>query len=247
MELDRFLNTSDSARAARTLAKLSRHGISRWALTGGLAIELHISLRKGNGGTRPLHDIDFVTASFDHIPETLGDALLMRHIHPYDPPAKNMMQGVDPETRVRLDVFRAYGSEMLRAIPIELATVHLKMISLPDLAARHARLCWDLHESKPLAPKYAWDFLRLLKFVSTEEVESVWQEHRKPHRLEETKCPATFAETVQEVCRLINTRSDLLVPPTYSTNVKEVCQRCHETARFRLADAGHILSLLGYC
>ena len=231
MSLELFLNSTDCARVTRTLRKLAAHDISRWALSGGLAIEFHILSRGGMSRQRPLHNIDFVTASFDCIPETLGDRLLLRHVHPYDPPAKNMLQGVDQETEVRMDVFRAYGSEMNRVLPIEIATLAFQVVSLEDMVARHARLNWDLMEGKPIAPKYAQDFLRLLEFVTTEEVEAIWQEHRKP------PSPESFAETVRQLRRVIASRSDLLIPPTYSTNLDEVCHRCEGTGAFPLADA----------
>jgi hypothetical protein len=37
----------------------------------------------------------------------------------------------------------------------------------------------DLVEGRPAAPKYARDFLRLIELVRTDEVERIWQEHRK--------------------------------------------------------------------
>jgi hypothetical protein len=76
-------------------------------LTGGVAIELHILRLGGKPILRPLHDLDFIAASFDSIPETLGGNLLWRHVHPHDPPGKNMLQRVERETEVRIDIFRA--------------------------------------------------------------------------------------------------------------------------------------------
>jgi hypothetical protein len=61
-----------------------------------------------------LNYLGFVAASFDSIPETIGSELLPRHVHPHDPPGRIMLLGVDPETGVRMDVFRAYGMETER-------------------------------------------------------------------------------------------------------------------------------------
>jgi hypothetical protein len=241
MAFDLFLNAVDSARMTRTLRNLAVHDISRWALTGGVAIELHILRCGGEPIMRQLHDIDFITDSFNSIPKTLGSGLLLRHVHPYDPPGKNMLQGVDLETAVRMDVFRAYGLEMERTSPIEIATLAFRIVSLQDLVARHARLNWDLIEGRPVAPKYARDFLRLVELVTTDEVQCIWQEHRKP------QSPESFAETAVQLRRVIASRSDLLIAPTYSTNVYEVCQRCQGAEAFPLADARQILSILGYC
>jgi hypothetical protein len=241
MSLELFLSGADCARVAMTVRRLEAHDVSRWALTGGMAIEFHILNRGGTPTMRPLHDIDFIAPSFDCIPQTLGPALLLRHVHPSDPPAKTMLQAVDPETQVRVDVFRAYGLEMKRIVPIEIATLPFGMVSLQDMVARHARLNWDLMEGKPVAPKFARDFLRMLEFVTTEEIEPSWREHRKP------QSPASFEETTWQLRHGIASRQDLLIPPTYSTNADEICQRCRATDAFPLTDARQVLSILGYC
>ncbi len=241
MSLELFLSGEDCGRVARTLRRLAAHDISRWALTGGIAIEFHILNRGGSPIMRPLHDIDFMASSFDCIPQTLGPTLLMRHVHPSDPPAKTMLQAVDPETEVRVDVFRAYGLEMKRILPIEIAALPFGMASLQDLVARHARLNWDLMEGKPVAPKFARDFLRMLELVTTEEIEPIWREHRKP------QSPATFEETASQLRHGIASRQDLLISPTYSTDVDEICHRCRATDAFPLTDPRQVLSILGYC
>lgn len=239
--LDSFLNASDSARVLRSFHKLATHDIASLVLTGGIAIEFHI-LRCGGGVVvRPLHDIDFFTSSFDSIPKSLGCELLLRHVHPDDPPGKNMLQGVDGETEVRIDIFRAYGREMERALPIELAGYAFRIASLQDLVARHARLNWNLMEGKRVAPKYARDFLRMVDLVSTVEIEDIWQEHRK------AECPESFAETVLLLREVIASRFELLIVPTYSTDVEEICPRCSEVEAFPLADPHRILGILGYC
>jgi hypothetical protein len=238
MAIDLFLNAADSARVARTFLNLARHDISRWGLTGGVAIELHILRLGGKPLIRRLHDLDFVAASFDSIPEAIGRELLLRHVHPHDPPGKMMLQGVDPETGVRMDVFRAYGMEMERTSPIEIATLALRTVSLQDLVARHARLNWDLVEGRPVDPKYGRDFLRLIELVRTEEVEPIWQEHRK------SQSPESFAETALQLRRTIVSRSDHLVH--YSSEADEGCPRCQGGTAFPLCDPRQILSILGY-
>ena len=119
MIFEDVLSESDKLRAERTLGKLFRHDVSWWALTGGFAAETHIKRRGGLAWIRPLHDIDFIVSSFDCIPTTLSEDFLFRHVHPNDPPGKTLLQGVDEETGVRVDVFRAYGSVMDRTVPLE--------------------------------------------------------------------------------------------------------------------------------
>lgn len=239
--LDMSFNAADCSRLLRTFRHLASHDISNWVLTGGIAIEFHILRHGGQPLVRPLHDIDFITESFADIPETLGTELLLCHVHPNDSTGKNMFQAVDPETEVRFDVFRAYGSELERAVTVTIDGLAIEMVSVQDIVARHARLNWDLMEGKPVAPKFARDFLRLLGYVEAEEMESIWPEHRKPHCLER------FTETVRQLRRVIASRPDLLIPPTYSRDVHQLCNRCQEVRAFQLTDRNRILSILGYC
>ena len=114
MELDAFLAAADAQRATRTLYKLAEHDIGQWALAGGLALEIHVARAGGRGAARQLNDLDFIVDSFEAIPRTLGRDFLFRHVHPDDPAGKALLQAVDPETRLRVDVFRAYDGQMER-------------------------------------------------------------------------------------------------------------------------------------
>jgi hypothetical protein len=241
MEVEGFLSQTEAERARRTLATLSHFDFSRLVLTGGFAVELHHLLRGLVTQARPLNDIDFLASSFDEIPTGLSAELLFRHVHPYEPPGRTLLQGVDPETGVRVDFFHACDKTMNRAIPIEMDGADLRMISIEDLTARMARLCMDLADNSTIPIKHAHDFLRLLPLADLGTVESVWQEHRK------SKHPTSFKEAADILSGLIAARPDLQMIPEYSHNANETCPRCEGTSRFPLADAKDILSLLGYC
>lgn len=241
MTLSRFLSPADAERAHATLALLHRHGLDQAALTGGLAIELHLLQPGARPQTRPLNDIDFLVDSFDAIPESLSADLLFRHVHPHDPPAKTLLQAVAPETAVRIDFFRAYGATMSRTTNIELGGHALRIVSLADLTARTARLCMDLAASVPTPRKHAHDFLRLLPFVDPKAMERVWHEHRKRNY------PESFPEAGRLLRHLIDTKPELQSFTAYSQDTTAFCPRCQSTPAFPLADPGEIQSLLGYC
>jgi hypothetical protein len=240
MNFASFLSSADADRAARTLAMLRGHCIEAFVLTGGTAIELH-RLRHGlPPQRRSLNDIDFLAASFCEIPATLSSSLLFRHVHPHDPPGKTLLQCVDPETALRVDIFRACGSTMARAISIELCGARMRMISIEDLIARTARLCMDIAAGDSLPMKRADDLLRMLPLAGCDEVEPVWREHRKPNH------PESFAEATVLLRELFVTRKDLQIEPVYSHEAFAACSRCESTDGFPLADAADVLSLLGY-
>jgi hypothetical protein len=241
MNLDFFLSPTDSARAQNTLTKLRRHLPPAFVVTGGLAIGAHLARRGASPILRPLNDIDFLVDSFDEIPSSLAEQFIFRHVHPRDAPGKTLLQCVDPETAVRVDIFRSYGQTTARAVPIDLHGTSWRMISIEDLTARTARLCLDLAFGTPLPAKHTRDFLRLLPLANLDRMQSVWIEHRKPNH------PEFFSDAVTRLTELIVTRPELQIDLVYSQGLRATCSRCHSSGAFVLAEAWQIHSLLGYC
>jgi hypothetical protein len=238
--LHEVLSDADADRVVCTLRKLSRHCTRHWVLTGGLAVEVHRLQRGRTASARKLGDIDFIAETFDRVPESLADDFMFRHIHPFDPPGKTLLQAVDSESAVRIDVFRTYTDILNRSSDLILPTGIVRLISLEDLIARLARLTLDLAGKIETPAKHALDFLRLMELVDTNAVEAVWRDHRKPAQ------PATFKETSSLLHALIATRPSLLITPDYSKDATVVCPRCVNTGRFRLADPSALRAILGY-
>jgi hypothetical protein len=231
---------ADADRVVCALRKLGRHCTRQWVLTGGLAVEVHRLKRGHTASVRKLGDIDFIAETFDRIPESLADDFMFRHIHPFDPPGKTLLQAVDVESAVRIDVFRTDSAILSRSSDLIFPTGLVRLISLEDLVARLARLTLDLAAHMETPAKHAQDFLRLMELVDTKAVEAAWRDHRKPAH------PATFEETSSLLHAVIATRSYLLITPDYSKDVTMVCPRCVNTGRFRLADPAVLRTVLGY-
>lgn len=70
--LQHFLSIADQIRADAVLRRIAQHNIDSWALTGGLAIRIHSITADMKSHIRSLNDLDFITARFEDIPETLG-------------------------------------------------------------------------------------------------------------------------------------------------------------------------------
>lgn len=221
--LRRFLSPDDTNRALRTLRKLRRHDIQGWALTGGLAVEIHRLRRGCDTSVRALNDIDFIAESFDAVPESLADDFLFRHIHPWDPPNRMMLQFIDAESALRIDVFRACGHTMRRTTNLHLSAGMIQLISLEDLTARTARPALDVADGATTPSKHPADFLRLAELVDATEVETAWLDHRKPGQ------PASFQEARSLLQYLIPARQNLLITPDYSKDADDICSRCEST------------------
>jgi hypothetical protein len=241
MDFQAFLSAPDAERVRRTMKRLRRHQVDSLVLTGGMAVELHILKLGSVAEKRPLNDLDFLVDSFDDIPKTLATDFLFRHVHPNDPPGKTLMQCVDPETAVRVDIFRACGSTVARAMRMEFCGASLPTISLEDIAAYSVRLCMDLAANTPMPAKHGKDLLRLLPALDLRAAETAWREHRKANHAE------AFRSAVGLVSDLIATRKDLQIRPVYSQDTQQKCPRCEGTEEFPLADPKQVLSILGYC
>jgi hypothetical protein len=157
---------------------------------------------------RPLHDIDFVTSTFESIPASLARDYLFRHVHPLDPPGKTILQAIDQDEALRIDLFRGTVGIRERARRMELAeagATGILGIGLPDLVARTASLVLELACGIPVPSKHARDFLRLVRLVDLADVEEVWPEHRKQNP------PLTFREADERLQALIPRRQELLM------------------------------------
>jgi len=239
--IQRFLSQSDAERALKTARKLAAHELSEWAIVGGWAVEMHRMLNRQRSSLRRLADIDFVVPAFESIPGSLAESFLFRHVHPSAPPPKLLLQFVDPETALRVDVFRAQGRTMNRTFVIEFPIGPMRLEACEDVVAHSARLLLDLAVAIPVPEKHARDYIRLAEAVSPERLEIAWQDHRNPEH------PGEFREADQLVRNLISTRRTLLISQQFSKDTREVCRRCVPDSPFRLADPADVLSVLGYC
>ena len=130
---------------------------------------------------------------------------------------------------------------MSRAISVDVKSGPLRVMSVEDVVAHEARLLLDLDASMPVPAKHVHDYMRLAELVKSSNMETAWQDHRKPTH------PMAFGETNTLLKRLIATRRELLICPEYSKDTAEICPRCVRTSPFQLADPNVVLSLLGYC
>ena len=242
MDFDLFLSSVDAARIRRVLHKLHRGSFDHYALTGSLAMELHLAEVGSGRGLRRLNDIDIVVdRPFSAFPTALAESFSLRHIHPNAAKGKMLIQAVDLQESLRIDMFSDFGGQVGRTKTFDLETMSLRAVSLEDLAARACAISMDIVQEKAVPSKHGRDFLELLDVINFADAEIAWQDHRSSND------PATFTEAALMVRWLIDSRPELLVVPEYSKDINEVCKKCVEIDPFRLGSASEILSALGYC
>ena len=238
---ERLLSKGDAQRVGSCLTTLQDHGIAKWALAGSVAIGLRLAERGVDAEARSLNDLDFVTASFDEIPRSLGTDFLVRHVHPLDPPDRTIAQFVSSPLVLRVDVFRAHPEVMNRATPMQTEFGVLRIVSLGDLLARTVRLILPIINNRPVPSKHASDFFRLLDVAGLDDAEAAWLQHR---RAGDSK---SLRDAVLLLRKIVPHRGHLLITPQYSRNATEHCSRCAKVKGLELADPAAILAILGYC
>lgn len=238
LRLDPFLEGPDADRVLNVLWRLNACGLD-YAVTGGMALEP--ALGSEIGRRRPFNDIDLVVSGFDALPSALASPFLFSHVHPHRRTGKLAIQLVEPEQRVRIDVFSACGATMQRVKPAMIGDLSIKVVAIEDLACRIASemMCFSRGETVP--PKCAGDHARARQMVDMHIVEKAWQDQRR--KID----PPSYAEASVQIDEALNRGSGRLVQPAYSTDTEAVCPHCQDSDRFRVTPPRAILSILGYC
>lgn len=98
---------------SRLLPHLDRHSV---ALTGGVAIELHLAAAAKHGRRERIADVDFMASRLDVIAPTVASVFLISHYHVARRGVpRGMIQLVDPVTGLRLDIFPDLAGALSRA------------------------------------------------------------------------------------------------------------------------------------
>lgn len=147
-----------------SLRRLVPHvDIARVALTGGVAIGIHIDvMRDGHPRGDAAEDIDFVAEDVDAVRATVANDFLVSHFHlPQPGYAKFLIQLVDPVTRLRLDVFPDALRALARAHLVQVDGISLRMLDVYDLLEHKIALLSKASAANPVDEKHYVDARRL--------------------------------------------------------------------------------------
>lgn len=233
------LSDEDAERFARTLDRLKQAGLEDAAVTGGVAIALHLARATGLPSDRPLHDLDIVVAGAGVLSPKLADAFLVSHAHLDARPGRMLLQIVDSLTALRIDIFGAYGDTLDRSQTFAFRSDPVRLVSPADLIARLATLLLDLGLGEPLPAKHARDFEALWAAYPSADVDATWRDHRRQWH------PEGFTEACRVVRELVGRREHLLVDAPMLWGGQS-CPPCRESPIFKLARDEEIVALLGY-
>ena len=157
----------ETQRLSVCLSRLCRH-ISRddVALTGGVAIQLGLAAGGYSGARTPIADLDLVARHFDAVAPSVSSEFLVSHYHLPQPDApKFMIQLVDPEVRIRVDVFPDLAGSLGSARWRTVGGYKLKVLTLESILEHKLLTLSKASETAPVDPKHFDDAKRLAAFV----------------------------------------------------------------------------------
>jgi len=153
----------DVQRLSATLSRLLPHtDRSAIALTGGVAIQIHCHEAGVSCGRTAIADVDFVAGSVDAIAPSVAASLLVSHFHlPHPGYPKFMVQVVDPETRLRIDVFPDLVGSIARAHERMLAGHRLRVLDAHSILDHKVQGMSRASDARPIDEKHPRDAMIL--------------------------------------------------------------------------------------
>jgi len=120
----------EATRLAGCLDRLTPHlRMNHVAVTGGVGMQIGLTALGHAGVRHHVADLDLVAASLNAVSSSVVDRFLVSHYHVVRPGVpKFMLQLVDPQSRVRIDVFPDLAGSIADA-----RTVHIGRHSMPVL------------------------------------------------------------------------------------------------------------------
>jgi len=233
-----LLDPDAARRASAVVSALLATGCDG-ALTGGLAIEAQLARHSRPTARRPLKDLDVVVERFESLPPSLGARFLMNHVHPHAAAGKTLVQLVDREHALRVDLFRAFGATLSRAVTLDSEAGPLRVVSLEDLVARTTAHAARVLDGRPLEAKHARSFARLQGLGDARRLEESWRDHSQDVR-------GALSDVACACAQMLAARPDLIVQEGRYDRVRS-CDRCENHGAFRVAPAEDIVAILGYC
>jgi hypothetical protein len=228
---------ADARRAARGVQTMIEHGL-RPALAGSLARALQLRALGHVRSPRRLNDVDVIVENFAALPASLAGSFLLNHVHPAAAEGQVLLQLIDESLALRIDVFRAFGRSLSRAVDVR-STVPLPVLAIEDLRARATAIVYGhLQGRRPLDPKHVSAMQELAGLGERDALNAAWEEHRQG-------LSGSFDEAHRKARRFVEERPELLVPDQYSAAI-EPCDGCRVVGQLRPSAPERIVAVLGY-
>jgi len=158
---------SEHSRLSSCLHRLLPHlQVDSVAITGGVGIEIGLAAL-GRKGTRDrVVDLDLVAGSLSAVKASVAAQFLISHYHALGPGVRKfMIQLVDPETRIRVDVFPDLVGSVVDARTTRIGDESVLVLRLDRILDHKVQTLSRASRAAPVDPKHVRDARRLGAFL----------------------------------------------------------------------------------
>ncbi len=240
------LEQSDRERVEIFLTKFLRHiDPAKIAICGGLASRVHfaqhgIPFRKGS-----LNDIDLLTEQPDDVRPTVTSDFMLYHYHPpgVDDPVETsyfFYAFVDPESRLKADVFPYRWSAPERFIEATFKGQPIQVVSIEDQMIQCLYDVSRISEELKVDPKQLEDVHMFMQIADMELTEQIWGQNSH------LSYPKTFNEALERADKLRVEKPDWWQAQPYRKPKPYKCSHCQQRPDYPISDMAAIYKVLGY-
>ncbi len=145
------------------LTRLRRHvDLDGVALTGGVAIDVHLARSGRPQRPRPPNDVDFVACNQGTVSPGVTGEFLVSHFHvPHPGYSKFLVQLVDPDSRTRVDIFPGRPALIERAEWYDVSGTRVRVLGPAAILDHKFELLARATAERPVDEKHFDDALLL--------------------------------------------------------------------------------------
>ena len=226
-----------------SLERLVRHlAVNKYAVAGGLVIRYYA---KANGleYAHPFNDLDLITLDNDAVKPSVTQDFLIYHYHPGNTgdPVPYYVVLVDPETRIKVDIFIAD----LKPTSFESAQFQGKEILLASAEDQLVKTLFDLSHvssSFKLDPKTLHSLSILWQIADLEKADKSW----KMIGPRAANLPQSIREAKVAAEKTIAQHPNWLKEKPFRKSSPYICQYCQPDRNFPITPMDKIYKILGY-
>lgn len=246
-ELGIGLTDDEKKRVKILLERFLRHvKLGKLVICGGLATRYHFASHGLLNLKRQFNDIDLLVEQVDDIAPSILSDFMLYHYHPpgKDDPIveKNYFfyAFVDPETRMKTDVFPYRWSKPERFINVPFQGKSMPIVGIEDQLIQCLYDVSRISDKQKVDPKQLQDVHILMQIADFELAKKIWKQNNHP------LYPKTFDEAVKRADKIKVEHPELWKVHPYRKPTPYKCPRCQDRPDFPITNMSIIYKVLGY-
>ena len=235
------LSKGERKRTSLFLDKLLRHfSPDNFAIVGGLAIRYHIMKRDLPYPERSLNDLDIIIKDINDIPPSVTKDFLIAEWHPPKKSGYFIVKLVDPETKIKADIFPFGPDSTKRFINLPFMGYTINVASIEDQLVKTVFDIQRISAQNKVDPKQFSDAKLLMKIADLKLANQVWKDQSFK------RYPKSITDAIDRAKNIAKKHPEWLQEQPFRKPKPFKCPDCKPPADFPLTPMEEIYKILGY-